>query len=359
MQHYTIRPVVLAHKANTQGIASIRIAVTVNRKVTYMATEHRVHTTQWSDDKRQVVNHENAALINISLRRRIAEIERDLINRNLDGVPINKKTILGDITTDRAFIPFAREVSDNAKEIKRLEAYAGKEIMLSEITVTFLRKYEEHERKRGMANNTTNTTFKWLRRVMNQAMSEKLIRENPFSQYDIPRYQQTDRVYLTEAELKQLVNHVSAFTGSMRTTALYFLMGCYSGLRHSDWMRFDYDSMVENGYMKLRAKKNKKFVVLPIGKTLAKVLKQVRELPPPMSNQKCNVMLKAIGASAGIKKELTTHVGRHTFGCLCASNKIPKSVTAELMGVSTSTVEVYYHLTGENIKQQAAVLRKL
>ena len=70
-------------------------------------------------------------------------------------------------------------------------------------------------------------------------------------------------------------------------------------------------------------------------------------------------MLKAIADGAGIAKQLTTHAARHSFGYLCASNKIPKSVTAELMGVNTHTVEVYYHLAGENIIQQAQVLKTL
>lgn len=110
----------------------------------------------------------------------------------------------------------------------------------------------------------------------------------------------------------------------MRNTAYYFLLGSYSGLRHSDWVRFNYETMVEDGFLKLRAKKNKKYVVMLIGKTLNKILHVVKELPPPMSNQKCNVMLKAIGTSVAIKKELTTHVARHSFGCMCAANKIPK-----------------------------------
>lgn len=323
-----------------------------------MATEHRIHKLQWNDTAREVVNHENATLINVSLRRKIAEIERDLITYNLDGTPITKKTILTGNGTARTFASFAREVRADEKEITRVTNYAG-DILISEITVTWLRKFEQHERKRGMAGNTINTTFKYIRRIVNQAASEKLITENPFDSFDIPKYRQTERTYLTKDELDLFMTKVEELTGTLRVTAWYFLLGCYSGLRHSDWGRFDYDRMVEGEFMKLRAKKNKKHVVLPVGITLNKILQVVRTLPPPVSNQKCNVMLKAIGSSAGIKKELTTHVARNSFGYMCASNKIPKSVTAELMGVHTSTVEVYYHLSGQNIVEQAAILKTI
>lgn len=360
MQKYTVRPVVLTHKANNQGIVSIRIAVTVNRKVTYMVTEHRIHTTQWDERKREVINHENSQLINIALRRRVADIEREMIGMNLEGVQLNKQTIKNGANTEQVrFAKFAREVRADEKELKRLANFAGEAFLLSEVTPSFLRKYEAHERRRGMAHNTINTAFKYLRRITRQAFKENLIKENPFDSYDIPRYRQTDRVYLTKDELLRLYDHVEQLTGSLRVTGYFFLLGCYSGLRHSDWQRFNYSTMVHDGFIRIRAKKNKKHVVLPIGHTLNKVLDVVKYLPMPASNQKCNVMLKAIADGAGLKKQLTTHAARHSFGYLCASNKIPKSVTAELMGVNTHTVEVYYHLAGENIIQQAQVLKTL
>lgn len=360
MQKYTVRPVVLAHKANAQGITSIRIAVTVNRKVTYMVTEHRIHTSQWDDKKREVVNHENGQLINIALRRRVADVERELIGMNLEGVQLNKQAIKNGTTPQQVrFAKFAREVRGNEKELNRLASFAGDSFLLSDVTPAFLRKYEQHEKRRGMANNTINTSFKYVRRIITQAFKEKLIKENPFDSYDIPRYRQTDRIYLTKDELERFMGYVGQLTGSLRNTGYFFLLGCYTGLRHSDWQRFNYETMVNDGFIRIRAKKNKKHVVLPIGLTLASILESVKDLPPPVSNQKCNVMLKAIAAGAGLKKQLTTHAARHSFGYMCASNKIPKSVTAELMGISTQTVEVYYHLSGENIIQQAAVLKTL
>lgn len=336
----------------------MRIAVTVSGKVTYMATEHRIHTDQWNSKKRMVVNHENADLINVSLRRKVADIERDLIGRNLNGTPLTKNTITGKGQGDKLFASFAKEVREDQKEINRVTSFAGEGLLLSEINVAFLRRYEQHERRRGMAQNTINTGFKYLRRIINQAEAEKLIKENPFKSFDIPKYKQTDRVYLNKDELALMQSKVDDLTGSLRVTAYYFLLGCFSGLRHSDWGRFN-KSMVHDGFLRISAKKNKKHIVLPIGISLDKIINVVKDMPRPASNQKCNVMLKAIASAMGINKELTTHAARHSFGYLCASNKIPKSVTAELMGINTQTVEVYYHLSGADIIQQAAVLKGL
>lgn len=356
---YTIRPTFLAHKVNEDGFGTIRIALTIDRDITYHATTYRIHKKQWDQKKRIVVDHPNAAIINIDLRRQIAKIEKQIVESKLQDLPVTSKIISGEDIKQRSFYAFAKEVRNDQKELNRVKAFAGGSLLLSEIDVTFLRKFQKHEEARGMANNTINTSFKYIRRIINQARAEKLLKENPFDDFEMVKYKQSDRTYLTEKELQKLLSRADDLTSSMRTTAYYFLLGAFSGLRHSDWGRFNYDTMVEGGFLKIRAKKNKRHVVLPIGKSLKKVIEVVKDFPPPLTNQKCNVMLKAIGSVVGIRKELTTHVARHSFGCLCAANRIPKSVTAELMGITTATVEVYYHLTGENIKEQAAALLKI
>ena len=65
----------------------------------------------------------------------------------------------------------------------------------------------------------------------------------------------------------------------MYNTLTWFLFGCYTGLRHSDWEQFDYKKRVEGEFLKLRAKKNGRWVVLPIGKTLADLDRRSSRVP--------------------------------------------------------------------------------
>lgn len=329
------------------------IAVTINRKVRYISTNFKIKPDQWKEGA--IINYPNASAANAVVRKQIAEIESDFLSKELTGEDVLLRP------RSDSFAVFAREVKGltiaNAKELNRLYKFAGN-ITLSEINVSFLRRYEQRERSRGMSNNTVNTTFKWLRRIMNQARQERLIKENPFDDYKVPKYVQTDRTYLVEKEKKELIKLLPKLTGEMYNTLCYFLLGCYSGLRHQDWKHFSKDK-VENGFLKLRALKNKQMVVLPIGPTLAGIIKKVLKLPPPLSQTKCNIYLKAIGSAAKLKKKLTNHVSRHSFAMMCASKGIPRSVTAELMGISEEVVKVYYHLTGVDIAIQAAVLKEV
>lgn len=357
---YTVRPTLLAHKANKKGMSTLRIAVTIDGNISYMATTYRVHSKQWDADRRIVINHPNADLINVDLRRQISEIEKKIIRSSLQSIPVSKRILQSDKKTATSFASFAAEVRKEQKEINRVTDFAGPGLLLSDIDVTFLRKYEAHERGRGMAQNTLNTSFKYLRRILNQAKAEGLITANPFDDYDIPRYKQTDRIYLVDDELQKFVGLLQEnLPEHLYRTLCYFLLGCYSGLRHSDWMRFNPETMVDGEFLRLRAKKNKTFVVLPIGPTLAGIIDRLRDMPPPFTNQKTNEKLKLLAILAKVKKPVSSHTGRHTFGYICASNKIPKSTTAELLGVHTSTVEVYFHLTGDNVIQQAAILKQI
>lgn len=351
---HTIRPILWTHREDKNGTCPLMIAVTIDRKVTYYKSGFRLKESQWKDG--EIVRYTNSNEANATIRKKIAGIDKEILTRELAGETVTVKTLRNSST--KTIKAFAIEVRGNTlhnnKEINRLEKVSPG-ITLDQVTVTFLRKYEQKERARGMSQNTINTTFKWFRRIMRQAKKEKLIQYNPFDDYSVPRYEQTDRTYLNEEEKQKLLKKLEDGY-PFYNTLCYFLLSCYTGLRHQDWQKFGADR-IDGDYFRLRATKNKQLVVLPIGPTLRKLIDRALKTDPPGSMQHCNRELKLIGVDAGVKKILTCHVGRHSFAYMCATNRIPKSVTAELMGISERVVEVYYHLEGTDISEQAAALK--
>lgn len=383
--NYTVRPILWTYKKNKKEIYPIKIMVTVNRKPVPVHTSHKIRVNQWDQALSRVTNHPNAKSINADLNRLVAEKELELMTAARMGERIDKDFIKGK-KSDNTLIGFATEIGkkvttktgekklniNDQKEINRIIEYKGRSALLADVDAKWLRKYNEHEEARGMGQNTRNTTFRFLRRVINIAASEKLIRENPFDTWTLPQYIQPDTVYLVEEEkagLFKLFNSLD--TGPLYNTLCYSLFACYAGPRHSDWRKFHDNEMVYDGFLRLRPQKRSKgFVVMPVGPTLAELLERIKALnEPPYSLQKCNLHIKALFAMAqptmkgrkyvGIKKDGSTHTMRHSFGYQCASLGLPKSTTAELMGISVQTVEVYYHLTGENIIKQAAALKNV
>lgn len=363
MVTYTIRPMQWTYKPNSTGIYTIKIAITLkNQDPFYLLTPHRILESQWID--LHVVNHVNAQLMNADIRKRITDAEALMMQLNRDGKAITKKRLEGGDPGQATFVKFAREIRDHGTEIPRFINFAGENCLLRDIDPAFLRKFEKHELSRltkkgktGVSENTVSGTMKYVNQILTQALKEKLIPENPFDAYKAPKYIDPEVVWLEEEEKEMLFTWLEKdIHPTLRTTTVYFLLACFSGIRHSDWAKFDPDTRALGGFLKLRATKNNADIVMPIGPTLRKIIDMTREVGRPFSLEICNVHLKVIGPAAGIKKLLTTHKGRHSFGYLCASLGLPKSTTAELMGVSEQTVETYYHLTGQNIIKQAAEL---
>lgn len=358
----------------------LMLRVTIDRKISYIKTSLKLYKKEWNGAEvtDAYALHKKA---NQSLRKQFSEIEDIIFSARLDKVPLSAKQVKsiadGAIRTTN-FYSYVKDLSADIrlsgaedtdkghnKEVNRLKAFAGESLDLTDIDPLFLRKYEAHERKRKQAQNTINSTFKWLRRMVRSAYREGLIKYNPFDDYTIPRYVQSVKEYLVEDEVNKLVDlYNKPLPPALYKTLTYLLFGCYTGLRHSDWMQFDFNKQVENGFIKLRPKKTVKktgeWVVIPVGPSLQKVIDRIVELDErPLTNQKSNMNCKLLSAMAEIDKRVTTHIGRHTFGYRCATLGIPKSTTAELLGVSEQTVEVYYHLSGANITLQAGVLAKV
>jgi site-specific recombinase XerD len=362
MPRYTIRPIYFQHKINADGQAPIMIIVTIARKKRYFTTGLKVRPQEWKDG--QVINHANAALYNRTIRAKIEEIEAEVLARQLSGETVTAASLKAGKVTD--LFAFVDQVKKNMPpatqrrykcEAGRVRAFAGDKVAIQEITTAFIRDYERHERDRGLAQNTLNTAIRWLRAMLNKAKKEGIIREVPA--YQTPKYIQPDRVFLTDDDLQQWVGYwrEGKVDGSLYTTLTWFLFGCYSGLRYSDWGQFDYDKQVRDDLLRLRATKNGRWVALPIGKTLAEIIAVAKDQPKPISADKTREHLKILAGRIGSNKHVTTHTARHTMGCMVARLGIPLAVGAELLGITERVMKVYFHLTGRDILEQAAVLK--
>lgn len=365
MELWKIKPVLLKHKEKPM----LMIRITLKRKVCYIKTPYVV-TEKQIDKDGKIILHKNAGKINLALNKERARVEDKLTTLHLAGTPITTrllKNILKGKSESVNVFHFIEEVNQGGpgktrnwrKEAKRLKEFAGSSLEFSHIDSRFIRRYEAHERGRNMSQNTLNSTFKWLRRVLNLAVKEGLIKTSPLVKEDVPKYHQSERIYLVKEEREALVKFWKdqEVDGSLYISLTYFLLGVYSGLRHQDWKQAL--SRVSGELMNLRTTKTKEWVTIPIGPTLKEILEVVKTLPPPFSAEKTRGHLKIIMGQMKLKKNITTHSARHSFGTMCAEIGLSKSTTSSLLGVNERTVEVYYHLTGINIMEQAAALKSI
>jgi integrase len=73
----------------------------------------------------------------------------------------------------------------------------------------------------------------------------------------------------------------------------FFLRGCYTGLRFSDFSRLTPKNIL-NGFITITQTKTGDDVVIPVHTVIKKIIKKYDGLPPTISNQKFNNYLKEV-----------------------------------------------------------------
>ena len=108
-----------------------------------------------------------------------------------------------------------------------------------------------------------------------------------------------------------------------------FIMGCYTGQRHSDWHQIRKENIIdENGrdILRIKQKKGNKIVHLPVHPVVRSILNKYGDQSlAVIANQKFNEALKVIGEKAKLgqvsiggkivekKDQLSTHTARRSF----------------------------------------------
>ena len=118
--------------------------------------------------------------------------------------------------------------------------------------------------------------------------------------------EEAESIYLTEEEILLLFNLDLSQNRKLETVRDLFIVGCYTGLRFSDFTQIKKEN-IKDGFISIRTQKTDKPVVIPIHWTIQQILDKYcneneNSLPRAISNQKMNEYLKEIGKKAEIKE---------------------------------------------------------
>lgn len=379
MLKYSVNLLLYTHQANPKGQYPIYLRITINRQRAYISTGHYLAERYWDPKAEQVrPAYMMAGSINGDITTRKQAVIKKIVDYQVKGEQVTAAQIKAMFTrgidlhnlfdfTDE----FIKEVQHKRaagtlenyrKHLKVVELFHGsRTLSFEEIDHPWLIRFEEHLRNEvkdgpakrdALGGNYIYIIFKTLKTFFNAAIKRKVITHYPFGTYENPEYTAPIKDYLTLEELDQLEELCDKTTNkTLKETLVYFLLGCYSGLRLSDWQQFDYDKHYRDGRLFLRAKKNGEWVTMPVVGRLKRHLQRVRVMPLTLVEQVINRTLKQVG---GIKKKISTHTARHSFAItLCAEQGISAETCAELMGITITTcVENYYRVTGKKIEKE-------
>lgn len=380
MTNYTLRLMLWEHNTNRFGLYPIYLKITVNRKTSYKSTGHFVSKKDW-DEKNEKVRpgYANAMLVNARITSLKSDWEKQIISNQLKGRVISavgiKKGSSKDLTNifeyvDHLIVEQKKKkkkskgtLENYRKHLLKLEEFhGGRTLSFEEIDVTFLGNYEAwlhghiNFRKEDPQKNYIHAIWKTLKTWFNAAKREGITSNYPFGQYENPTYVAPDKEHLNMEELKLMEEFADTTANPvLKECAIYFLFGCYSGLRISDWYRFNFKEHVKGNKIRIRPAKTKnKWVEMDISIPLKRNFKRMKAVPLTLEEQTINEKLKVIAAKQNIKKYLTSHSARGSFAVtICLNNRVSSETTADLMGITLDTfVKNYSEVTQEKIDNE-------
>lgn len=372
---FSVKPE-LDNRPDSRGRHGIYIRVINARSKIRLSTGKYVELFYW-DPRRGMVKqgHPLSQLINQVLASKCLEIERYIYSKQVAGIRVTLSAIKAAFgknggTELNVIRNYALKLIDDMRgkfvegtlkiydyESRRIdEFFPG--VTFEMIDPVWLKSYESHLRKSELKHNSIHKAFKILIKFFNAARRDGVTSNYPFDRFDKPGYRQGDTSYLTASQVaKWHQTLLLPMEMRMRRAATWFLFGCYSGLRFSDWQRFDNSQMVSKEGIVIRAKKNGQLVVLPLFPGLRKVLKLLPEVGPVEPEHHTNRLIKGYATLCGIDKNIHCHVSRHTFGTRCMELGLSLETTAEFMGISVKTCQIYAKVTGVKTRKEAQKLR--
>ena len=330
------------------GEVPIHLRITVNGERAEISVNLKAELDKWSDlaekslgknIRDQEINHRLD-----TIRTRIMQIYREF---EFDNVDITTRKIIENyLGNDKKAVIMLLEVfREHNEQCERLigngmasatvvryrtslkhtaefirHRYNRNDIPIEEVNHKFITDYEVYLKTICKCNSNTTAKFmQFFKRIVLIARNNGIIIGDPFANYKI-RLQKVDRGYLTEDEIKKILelNLVSERLEHVRDL---FIFSCFCGLAYIDvaGLRKEHIRKSFDGNLWIMTKRVKTGtdVNVPLLDFPKMILDKYKnklsngEILPIISNQKLNSYLKEIADLSGIRKNLTFHTARH------------------------------------------------
>ncbi len=246
----------------------------------YLDCLNRDHTVPSKPTIEKFIRNE---ILHDSKKYSLYDFYQEFINNTIAGNRINSK--------GKVIRPEAAKYYKRA--LKILKEYKS-HLDFDDITLEFYKDFIAYLNKKGFSINTVGDNIKKLKAVMAGALELKYHNNIAFKgKYFTKPAEEADNIYLSNQELKQIQLVDLSNRISLDNVRDLFLIGCYTGLRFSDFSRLTPNN-VDNGYISIQQLKTDDSVVIPVHKVVKDILKKRDGLPPAISNQKFNSYLKDI-----------------------------------------------------------------
>jgi integrase len=275
------------------------------------------------------------------------------------GTRLNSKSQRYAPITIKGFTKLKRTLERYSRETHRGVNY-------DDFTIEYYHHFKTWLTGKGLTLNYVGALLKDLKLVLKQSHSEGHHQNTVFQHSDFKRLvEEVDNVYLTEDELTRLFALDLKKTPRLDRVRDLFLIGCYTGLRFSDFSELRPENITHEGRVLTRkTQKTGGKVSIPLNANVLAIRKKHDGTPPTaITNQRMNLYVKELCQRAGIvervevsrtkggfrdsrtleKWELvTTHTARRSFATNAFLAGLPTVAIMKITGHKSETVFMKY-----------------
>lgn len=365
-------------KVNKKGLSPIEVSISFNGERIYFCTGKFASASDWDKVKQQVKgNTQEAQTVNdylVEFRNRIYSMEVELMKRGfVINVHILKDAALGKLEClkERTLLQTIEEHNEGKRQLvgKNLspstfylfehsrkllaefmdEKYHRKDVFLKETNTGFIQSFHTFLlARKGMSQNTCTKHLKFLKSMMNMAVSSGYIQYNMLASYKVER-EPVEPDFLTEEELRRVINFETPIQ-RLEKARDFFLFGCFTGLAYIDIKTLEkkHFEMDCEGRIWIKKKRVKtgilsRIPLLPMAKTILEKYRGGDRLLPIQAPSDINRHLKDMAILCHIDKHITFHTSRHTFAStVTLANNISIEAVARMMGHTNTRMTSHY-----------------
>lgn len=358
-------PIRLRSKMISNGNQSLYLDFYVGGRRKYEFLRLYIVPEYSKEDKEK--NEQCLRLANAIKARRIIELQNDTYGFRVPSIKARDNFLdYIDLFVQNKKMAYRRLAQSLKNHIIK---YRGNKILFCQIDKHFITGFAEYlntteamgnvskQRKRPLSQATRWNYFNILSLLLNKAQREGFIVINPMKEVDSekrPQRAEPRRTFLTIEEVRKLAETSIKRKDVKRA----FLFSCLCGLRFSDIKRLGWDNMQKdskgNVIAEIVQQKTGSLLYLPISR------EALKQLPTDMGQHSGLVfatlpdasyttkILKKWAKMAGIHKNVTFHVARHTFATLGLTYGAELYTISKLLGHSNiKMTQIYADIINE------------
>lgn len=381
------------------GISPVLMVIYIEGRRAYVTTGQKVDLTKWDSNLGRYIG-ESAKVRTLNefldrmkydviriyneLKSKDDDITADILKQRLKGSDFNSEKSLIEVCviynknfeklvgieiekdTFRRYGAFKTKLGDFI-QLK----FKTKDILLSSLKYSFAIEYEQHLKTEvKLHQNTLVKYMQYLIRVVDFAVKYEWVDRNVLFGHKCP-VKETKREYLTEDELKRIINKEIRIT-RLDQVRDCFVFCCFTGYAYKDAANLTPDHIGTgiNGSKWIYTSRQKTDNVsnVPLLDQAMEIIEKYADHPdcvsknrllPMKSNQKLNAYLKELADICEITKPLTMHIARHTFATtVLLSNGVSMEATSKMLGHSSiKTTQIYGKILETRVGAEMEILK--